>query len=80
MRLDAEQLQERNRLESLVKLGRIYCEKHQRLLTVVEFWRKKCYIGREGHPCDYITLAKVEGRVGSHKESSPFPKGENGSI
>ena len=55
-RLDAEQIQERNRLDALVKQRRLYCEKHQRVIIPKEFWTKRCYLSRTGDACEHALL------------------------
>ena len=79
MSLDVDQLQERNRLESLVKLGKLYCRKHRRVLDRGTFWRKRCYIGRNGISCDYISLVKEPRGGGEDSYESSSPPGHNQS-
>ena len=73
-RLDADQIQERNRLDALVKRKRLYCEKHQRLITLPLFWNRKCYTSRTGDACPYMVLSRAPGGGdSSNDESSPLP-------
>ena len=59
--IDSNQIQERNRLDYLVRKGLLYCNKHQRIIRVGEFWSKRCYISRTGSHCDYISLRREGG-------------------
>ena len=53
------QIQERNRLDALVRQRRLYCERHQRVITPRLFWEKRCYAGRDGDSCRYMTQLRA---------------------
>jgi len=56
MRLTVEEIDERNRLESLAKKGRLYCTKHDIPIGRGLFWKKRCYSSRDKKRCEYLIV------------------------